>query len=592
MGISFSPLENRSTELRLPIPSSRILQSANSEVLRHTSRMNIGPNISRTSGPSNPESNESLAQKPVVRSSLFWYLLLLIALPTLLSIIAISILVAARLNSSFPEWIRTAKDTSFDIEYEGLEMYTQLKARYAEEVLPGPLRDLYVVTRMAGWLLFDAIGRSDSFTEVESELVEECKVYGPEEVCPYESDDIRSPCDCSWNDPWNRECKAFPADPRSLQRMFYLAQKRDFDPETGWRHKSSSYPDVDFSPNTTSWWTDPDEMPGSNKGANASGHETTYDRLRVISAISTATLPVYNYVANSNRNHTAMSAGVAFEADGAYVAYSGCNEDFARYAHFQSSDDNGAYLINEDLCPKGKFGYDPRCRNWYDQTKEVAITNGDPVYVSPPYTYATVTDIGSTAASALIDPRSGVYVGCALITFSTTEMYNIVDNSTSDMYAIASPEAAYDSNIIASSTGIGQGTGGVVDVFFPYDPRNSTNRKAFTKVVENMSKGASGKGSTFRMAEDGTEEKIWYVYHPINIRELEPVMPDDFTRGVEASEDLLYSMIVGRKDNTFYSEFNDVEGEIKEDLSKISIIYLISTSIVTLICVIVTARVS
>jgi hypothetical protein len=185
-----------------------------------------------------------------------------------------------------------------------------------------------------------------------------------------------------------------------------------------------------------------------------------------------------------------------------------------------------------------------------------------------------------------------VYVGCALITFSTTEMYNVVDNSTSDIYAIASPEAAYDSNIIASSKGIGEGVGGVVDVFFSHDPQNSTNRKVFSKVVEDMSNGVSGKASALRMAEDGTEEKIWYVYQPIKIRELKPVKPDDFTRGAEASEDLLYSMIVGRKDENFYSEFNYVEGEIREDLSEISIVYLISTGIVTLICVIVTARVS
>jgi hypothetical protein len=34
--------------------------------------------------------------------------------------------------------------------------------------------------------------------------------------------------------------------------------------------------------------------------------------------------------------------------------YAGCNYDFKTYANFESSEKNRAYLINEDLCPKGK----------------------------------------------------------------------------------------------------------------------------------------------------------------------------------------------------------------------------------------------
>ena len=100
-----------------------------------------------------------------------------------------------------------------------------------------------------------------------------------------------------------------------------MNQARDFDPETGNRLQSKSFPEWDYSAETTSWWTDPDLIPGASKGVNASGYTTAYDRLRVISALSTAAFPIYNYVSNTytNDRHTAFSTYVAFEGDGAFT---------------------------------------------------------------------------------------------------------------------------------------------------------------------------------------------------------------------------------------------------------------------------------
>jgi hypothetical protein len=138
-----------------------------------------------------------------------------------------------------------------------------------------------------------------------------------------------------------------------------MCQARDVDPVTGDRNASLSFPEFDNSPDTTLWWTDINEMPGANGSAVSSsgGYATTYDRARVSSALSVAMLPIYNYVATDRFQyaHTSMSSYLAFEADGGYGGYSGCNDDFSQYAHFKSSGFNRAYIADPDLCPIGKY---------------------------------------------------------------------------------------------------------------------------------------------------------------------------------------------------------------------------------------------
>jgi hypothetical protein len=61
---------------------------------------------------------------------------------------------------------------------------------------------------------------------------------------------------------------------------------------------------------------------------------------------------------------------VAFEADGHFVGYVGCGYALAsNYASIVSSESNGASTDGVDVCPPGKYGYDPRCRGWYELGK-------------------------------------------------------------------------------------------------------------------------------------------------------------------------------------------------------------------------------
>ncbi|KAG7351000.1 Cache domain containing protein [Nitzschia inconspicua] len=594
--ISFANAVQSKGEPSLEIRSSTIISKksisrvafADSEAVDPSLRMNPGPLLAV----SQEASMEGIEHpQRISRSSLFWCILLLIVVPILLCIVAISVVVALRLAKTFPDWISSARDSSFAIEFESLMRSAHLKARYAEQVMSGSIRDLHLLTRMAGWLLFGAVGRSDSFTEVEMEFVEECKVFSSNQVCPYEADEFRTPCPCEWNDPWERECQEPPRDPRSLQRLFFMCQRRDYDPITGERNSSQSFPTTDYSPETTAWWTNPNELPGSTSGPKAAGYNTTYDRLRVISALSAVSLPLYNYVNNSSKanSRTSMSSYIAYEADGSFLGYAGCNYDFARYARFQSSAENGAFLVNGDLCPEGKFGYDPRCRDWYAAARTQTLDSGETVYVTPPYKYATADDIGNTAVSSLLDPNSGDFVGTTLIDFSTNEIYQFLNRSSAGFYAVVTAKGTDQSNLVSNMSGNPES---VVSGFLAYDEADSNNVRRFEDVLAEMKTGGKKSGSLTRTNEDGRTQNLFYSYCPVIFRELKPIQPGDFTRGVELSHVALYSLILAEVEEHLHSKFDAVSYGIQSDLKLTNVIFLVVTAVITLICILVTARIS
>jgi hypothetical protein len=591
------------TELR----SSNITASSASSMKHEDSdrfnmpptRINLGSNLPIR----DRMSTEQTIDDPIriAKSTLYWNLLFWIVLPILISIMAIMTVVGLELAETFPLWINDAESSSFQLEFEHLNSSAHLNVKHIEQIFTEPLRDLHVISRITGWLLFGAVNRSSSFTDLEMHKVEDCKFYPDLDECPFQTDNSRSPCACEWNDPWfDRQCSNTPppSNPRDIQEMWLVNQNRDYNITTGDRNKSLSYPTYDYSPETTSWWTDPDEMPGSNKRSDAEGYLTVYDRLRVGSAAATAIFPVYNAGEDARGagglSTTAMSGYISFEADGALLGYAGCNYDTAAYSNFSSTDANKAYIINPDLCPKGKFGYDPRCREWYADSKREALNNNDLVHISPPYIFATTDYVMNTAVSALIDPTSGEYVGNVLIDFSSSEIDNIVEGNKNDFFAVILPNATDGQNVVASSELDDNATPkSIFDLMIPFDPPDSVNREYFSSIIDDMEKGGEGLACELnRTNEHGVQEEYCYVYLPIYDRELKPVQPDEYSRGAEYSEQLLYSMIMFEKKDELYHEYRMRSDDIKSSMESMLIVYFITTSLIALICIIVTATVS
>lgn len=175
---------------------------------------------------------------------------------------------------------------------------------------------------------------------------------------------------CSWRGPYvdQSSCKDFSKkgiDSRFLQSVMYEGQRNDIDPLTGDRW-STSFPNVSSTPEETFWWTQPAEMPGAEQGANVSGFETTYARVRKLSGMGTVFMPLYNYFPGRDEDHS-LGSYIGLENDGMVrrgsgsgwrlkvavalipffcfqlqmLGYVGCNSAHADYAYFQSTEANG-----------------------------------------------------------------------------------------------------------------------------------------------------------------------------------------------------------------------------------------------------------
>jgi len=112
-------------------------------------------------------------------------------------------------------------------------------------------------------------------------------------------------------------------DSRSLQERWYFCSARDADETTGRRVNASSFfddPNVERSPETT-LWREIDDLPGVEKGVNASGFETSYDQARVSSAMAVAEIPLYNYATNMGKSKLFLGSYIGFELDGMFTGY-------------------------------------------------------------------------------------------------------------------------------------------------------------------------------------------------------------------------------------------------------------------------------
>ena len=297
----------------------------------------------------------STSHRSLLRSSIFWWICGCIALPLLLSMVGIAAYVLIRVNNTLPSLMH-----ALEVAYTHLESYFMLpfahmRASYATEAMLIPLRDLYVLNRIAGWLYSGGLPAVDTFTEMHT-FAEECKDYGSD--CPAYQSSPASTCDCAWNDPMASTCSNDVVNSRQQQRLYFEGLAEDAYPN-GDRNvtsfgvhgdKNPFYPLYGISPDRTYFWDSIEGLPGANQ-SSASTVDTTYDRVRTASALSALQIPLYNYVQGSQLER-AWGSTVTFDADGMTTGYGGCSDEHVYWAHYQF----GNETARPDICPEGKYG--------------------------------------------------------------------------------------------------------------------------------------------------------------------------------------------------------------------------------------------
>jgi len=489
----------------------------------------------------------------IYKSPLFLWMVVLIVTPTLMTTIIISAVVLGNISVEFPSMIEPIQKEYLALREDYRVTKTEILAVRASGVSERAARDTFLLTRFAHWLYFGGMETApDSFTELV-EVCEECKTASPASECEWASN---LPCDCAWNDFFVREnghaCTiSCPEQSRLQQKVLFACQSQDAKPDGS--RDSTSFPDVAKFPNTTAWWDNTTVLPRSAKESATSTYGTTWDRTRILSALSTVFLPLYNYD-KSNAKPLALSIG--FEADGMMAGYRGCNSGFLHYPFWRSTKENGAALMRNETCPLHKYGYDPRCRGWYHVGKEKAEAGNGTFHITPPYFFAEGDVVGQSASMPLIDPQNNEHLGQVLLDFrSPTSKLLESDNTKlaaggfSIMITTESDVLNHDT-IVAPQYSLKDGGKSIKDLLLPDG--------SFDAILQDMKSG--GRGTVFfSRTNRGSVEWINMTYSPVNVMSNRPLDGSDITRGVVSETNLVYSLALAETTEGILGPFKSIE---------------------------------
>jgi hypothetical protein len=494
-------------------------------------------------------------------SPLFVWICVFIVTPLLLTTVTMSVIVTVHVTDELTEVIDDGKIAYVQLEKFSLQSAVSLRANWISGQIGKATRDLHIIRRYASWLLLGALDRRDSFTELTTGA-ETCKTESNPSECPYL---IERPC---VNGLHIQEDYAY----RYQQESYFAYELHDI-LQNGNRNVSLSFPDVSDSPETTAWASNQTLVPGFEKGSAAEGYETAYDRLRVLSAV-----PVFQTLYNYQREHrTVLHSAVAMEQDGMAVGFHGCEMlGSGAVAFWESTLSNRAHEMRPNLCPVGKYGYDPRCREWYDTGKQLAEQHESDLYITVPYRFADGSSVGITVTSPL--SFNGKHLGQAHLEYKAAPIYNILNPNSTVLtdggfpILIAARDDRNGANtIVGPGVEVGDAALQAIEDIILRNDQNDQNcnesecerhREEFMAILGEMKSGNTGNGAYTVRMDDGTEERMFMAYAPVMVKSCSPIDSSDFSRGVSENETAIYYLALAETEASLVAAFDQVEDDI------------------------------
>jgi len=516
----------------------------------------------------------SSSKQPMWKSPLFMWTVILIIIPLLLTTVAIATFVLVNISVKFTDSIDVAEQHFLDVELDVLRIQVDLRAAYMKQITSRSIQDLFVLTRVTSWLLFGALDRTDYYRSMASGI-EECREYDNKRQCPYYlENDV---CDCSWNVHEDETCTSNTPDIHRYERPFFVFESHDTLPNGN--RTLSSYPDVSFSSGSTAWWDNQTAVPGHEAGISATmtgaTYDTTYDRFRASAAM--ALFPaLYGYADAQPKDTRGLFLG--FEADGGMMGYEGCTTaGHITYSDWRSGRGNNAPELRPELCPDGKFGFDPRCRGWYDAGRQAAA-DGVALHVTAPYLFAKRGEIGMSATAPLSETPGGKYLGQSLIDFLPGPIFRTLQEPDTTLppdgfpILVAVQDVTGDDAVLGPDFDPSKDIKPISQVVLKHDYDCETeqckqNMKEFETIIESMKRGENNTTSFRRSSATGNVETIYVSYAPISLESVQAKNSSDFRRGVEANEYLIYSLGLAVPETSLLEPFQKIADDTSRSIN-------------------------
>lgn len=225
------------------------------------------------------------------------------------------------------------------------------------------------------------------------------------------------------------------------------------------------------------------------------------------------------------------------------------------------------------LCPVGKFGYDPRCREWYDTGKQLAERHESDLYITAPYRFADGKSVGVTITSPL--SFYGEHLGQAHLEYKATRIYGILNPNSTVLtdggfpILIAAREDRNGANtIVGPGVEVGdEALQAVEDIILRndqdcYESECERHRQEFMAILSEMKSGHTGNGAYTVQMDDGTEERMFVAYAPVTVTSYSPSDSSDFSSGVSETDTAIYYLALAETEASLVAAFDQVEDDI------------------------------
>jgi hypothetical protein len=239
---------------------------------------------------------------------------------------------------------------------------------------------------------------------------------------------------------------------------------------------------------------------------------------------------------------------------------------------------------------------DPRCRDWYDTGKSRYKNLSQPVHITAPYLFALENSsfIAASATSPVVNPATDKYAGQMLIDFYPSAVRKMLDPLTDYLSFVITPEADLSggNTVVGPNRSIGWESAPIENYVFEHD--SGSPRKAYfvSSILPFMMNGTSGKKQFSRLNEHGREEVWTLAFEPVYARALLPLDPSDFSRGINMSEILVYSVGIAAYSDSIEAPLQIIDDDVDDDLRVLSAIYISIVCFVSLGLVVFTYKVS
>ena len=242
-----------------------------------------------------------------------------------------------------------------------------------------------------------------------------------------------------------------------------------------------------------------------------------------------------------------------------------------RVSFLVSSEANGGAQLQPNLCPLGKYGYDPRCRKWYVDGKKKAFFSG--LHITSPYVFAGLDDtVAQTGTSSIANPSTNEYVGQILLDFLPVSLITMLESGTTlpkDGFSVLiTPET---NAVVGPGYSREEGDVPITEIVLQNDdcvsqPLSEPCVK-FQKIVGMMSDGRSGSDIFIRSTSTGQKEKIRISYAPVAVNSFQAIDSSTFGSGVELESNLVYSIALAAPEEPMLEPFQSVVTKTGTDVT-------------------------